>query len=294
MLIFSGGEPLLRSDIFDLARYARERKITTALASNGTLIDQKIARQIAEAGLGRVAVSLDGPDAASHDSMRNQPGCFERSLRGIRFVQDADVAVQINTTVSRSNLPMLPKMLELARALKAVAWHVFVFVPVGCGTQLPADELLTPVQAENLLGWLYGVSQQNDLQIKPTCVPQYYRLLAQKNAKSSSPNTNSLWHRYTRGCLAGINVCFVGATGKIFPCGYLPVEAGDLRKQNLMEIWDRSEVFSQLRDYRLLKGNCGRCEYVNLCGGCRARAFGVQGDMLAPEPGCLFDPLNSI
>ena len=288
MLIFSGGEPLLRGDIFELAGYARERGVVTALASNGTMIDRTIASRIAEAGLGRVAISLDGPDGESHDRIRNQIGSFERSLRGMGFVQDAGVEVQINTTVSRSNLSMLPGMLELAKTLKAAAWHVFVFVPVGCGAQLSGDEVLRPEEAEELLGWLYEVSQQGDIQIKPTCAPQYYRLSAQRKSQASASDSGSLRHGYTRGCLAGINVCFVSATGRVFPCGYLPVEAGDLRQQRLRDIWERSDVFLQLRDFGLLKGRCGGCEYVGLCGGCRARAFGVYGDMLAEEPGCLY------
>jgi radical SAM protein with 4Fe4S-binding SPASM domain len=291
ILIFSGGEPLLRQDLLDHAHYAHERNIPTALASNGTLIDQVIAHRIVDAGISRVAISLDGPDAGAHDRMRNQHGSFERSLDGIHFIQETGAAVQINTTVSRSNLGTLPKMLDLAKTLNVVAWHVFVFVPVGCGTQLPTEELLGPAEAEDLLHWLYEVSQQNDLQIKPTCVPQYYRLLAQKKAPPATPTSGpaSLWHRYTRGCLAGTNVCFINATGKVFPCGYLPVEAGDLRKQSLMEAWDHSPIFAQLRDDQLLKGSCGQCGYKKLCGGCRARAFGVYGDMLASEPGCLFN-----
>lgn len=296
VLIFSGGEPLLRDDFFDLAHYAHEQNVPAALASNGTLIDPSIARRIVHAGISRVAISLDGPEAQAHDRMRNQPGSFERSLEGIRFIQEAGATVQINTTVSRSNLKMLPKMLDLARTLNVVAWHVFVFVPVGCGTQLPTEELLGPAEAEDLLHWLYEVSQQNNLQIKPTCAPQYYRLLAQKKSPTIPASTSepgSLWHRYTRGCLAGTNVCFISATGKVFPCGYLPVEAGDLRKQRLREIWDRSPVFAQLRNDQLLKGSCGQCSYKKICGGCRARAFGVCGDMLASEPGCLFTSNDS-
>jgi radical SAM protein with 4Fe4S-binding SPASM domain len=282
ILIFSGGEPLLREDLFELAKYARQRQLATALASNGTLIDPLTAKKIVQADFGRVAVSLDGPSWEIHDRIRQLPGCFDRAVTGIQNTLQAGTPVQINTTVSRSNLDHMPAMLDLARELKAVAWHVFVFVPVGCGSELPADEMLTPGQAEKVLHWLYEVSRQNEIQIKPTCAPQYYRILARNNGLQSG----SLWHRYTRGCLAGVNVCFVSATGKVFPCGYLPAEAGDLRKERMTDIWQESQLFRQLRDYDLLKGKCGGCGYVRDCGGCRARAFGVHQDFLAEDPGC--------
>jgi radical SAM protein with 4Fe4S-binding SPASM domain len=282
VLIFSGGEPLLRGDLFDLAEYAHEKKIHIALASNGTLIDSSIAERIAAAGFGRVAVSLDGPTADLHDRLRQQPGCFNAALHGIQHCRDSGIGIQINTTVSRSNVRHLEEMLNLVIKIGAAAWHVFIFVPVGCGSELPTDEMLSGREAQDVLEWLYQVSCQNQIQIKPTCAPQYYRILARHEALGPG----GVWHRYTRGCLAGINVCFVGATGKVFPCGYLPAEAGDIRKEPFEQIWQKSEVFNQLRDYGLLKGKCGGCKFVGVCGGCRARAFSLSGDFLAEDPGC--------
>jgi AdoMet-dependent heme synthase len=283
VLVFSGGEPLLRDDLFDLARHARQKNLYIALASNGTLIDLSTAGQIAEIGFGRVAVSLDGPTAHIHDLLRGRPGAFDAALRGIKNCRETGTGVQINTTISRSNVRHLADMLKLALDVKAVAWHVFVFVPVGCGSELPAEELLSGREAQEALEWLYRASLQNPIQIKPTCAPQYYPILARQGAM----DPGSVWHRYTRGCLAGINVCFVAAAGKIFPCGYLPVEAGNIRTRTLRQIWNDSDLFQQLRDYTQLKGKCGTCKNVGSCGGCRARAFSVSGDFLAEDPGCL-------
>ncbi len=283
VLIFSGGEPLLRNDLFELANYARQNNIHIALASNGTLIDSSAAKQITATGFGRVAVSLDGPTAEIHDRFRQLSGCFDAALAGIQNCRDRGTGVQINTTISRSNAGYLEKMLMLVMELGAAAWHVFIFVPVGCGSELPAQEMLSGREAEEALQWLYHASGQNTIQIKPTCAPQYYRILARHQAIGSG----SVWHRHTRGCLAGINVCFVGATGKVFPCGYLPVEAGDIRTGPFGRIWKDSDVFRQLRNYSLLKGKCGNCKFVGVCGGCRARAFSVSGDFLAEDPGCL-------
>jgi radical SAM protein with 4Fe4S-binding SPASM domain len=284
VLIFSGGEPLMREDLFELADYAKKNNLATALATNGTLIDSSMAVKIAQASFGRVAVSLDGPNREIHDRIRGLAGCFDRAVAGIREARSANIPVQINTTISQRNFKELPAMLELAVKLQAVAWHVFIFVPVGCGSELPADEMLTGEQAEKGLHWLFEVSQRSEIQIKPTCAPQYYRILAREGALQ--PGT--MWHRYTRGCLAGINVCFVSSTGKVFPCGYLPAEAGDLRKESLADIWRDSKIFHDLRDDSRLKGRCGSCSDARHCGGCRARAFSVAGDMLAEDPGCSF------
>jgi radical SAM protein with 4Fe4S-binding SPASM domain len=288
LLIFSGGEPLLREDVFELAAYAKKAKVATALATNGTLIDSSMAVKIAKAGFGRIAVSLDGPINEIHDEIRGLAGCFDGALAGISEARSAKIPVQINTTISQRNLKVLPEMLELVTRLQAMAWHVFIFVPVGCGVKLPAGEMLSGEQAEKVLHWLYEVSQRSEIQIKPTCAPQYYRLLAERGALQ--PGT--MWHRYTRGCLAGINVCFVSSTGKVFPCGYLPTEAGDVRKESLADIWYNSKIFRDLRDFTLLKGACGGCKDLVHCGGCRARAYSVFGNMLAEDPGCPFFTKN--
>jgi radical SAM protein with 4Fe4S-binding SPASM domain len=284
MLIFSGGEPLLREDIFDLANHAKKSSLPIAIASNGTIIDLAAAKKIAQTGFGRCAVSLDAPRAEIHDRCRNQPGSFESAVSGIRRVIDEKISVQINTTVSRSNLALLPEMKDFVESLGVAAWHVFVLVPVGCGAKLSETEMLTPEEEEKTLQWLFEISQTSSLQIKPTCAPQYYRILAQNNAAQNE----TLYHRFTKGCLAGINVCFVSSSGEVFPCGYFPKSAGNIRTQSLRTIWNESPLFHSLRDESLLKGRCGGCEFSSICGGCRARAYGVTGDYLVEDPGCRF------
>ncbi len=284
ILIFSGGEPLLRDDIFELAKYASEHKLITALASNGTLIDDNAAEKIAKAGFARVAISLDSPIADIHDKARNQKGSFDAAVKGIKLLKQKQIAVQINSTISRNTVDYSDKMLTLAESLGVCAWHIFLFVPVGCGAELPDEQILSPTEAENFLHKIYGYSQRTNIQIKPTCVPQYYRILAQHHQLKAG-NT---WYRYTRGCLAGINVCFISAIGKVFPCGYFPMEAGDIRKSSIIEIWQNSSLFAKLRDLSNIKGKCGRCEYLNICGGCRARAYAKTGDFLEQDPSCIY------
>jgi heme b synthase len=301
ILVLSGGEPLFRPDIFDLARYASDHGITVALATNATLVDGTVARRIAEAGVRRVSVSLDGADPATHDAFRALPGCFDRAVHGIRMIQEAGLPFQINTTVARHNMDQLPRMMDLALKLGAAAFHPFLLVPVGCGVEISGTQMLAPHEYENVLNWLWEEEQKGLLEIKATCAPHYYRIGRQRGRgapRAVAPNggaslagghSHSLG-AHTKGCLAGSGVCFVSHKGEVFPCGYLPVEAGNLRKQSLQEIWQHSPVFARLRDNSLLAGKCGLCEFQNVCGGCRARAYGITGDYLAEEPFCIYQP----
>jgi heme b synthase len=296
ILVLSGGEPLMRRDLFDLVRRAQHRGLRTALATNGTLIDAAMARRIQAAGIERVAISLDGTDPVTHDNFRGQPGAWAAAVRGLNLMRDLGVPTQINTTVTRHNATQLPRMLRLARELGVQAFHLFLLVPVGCGLTIHDDQAVSSEVAEELLRWFYDRSLETSLELKATCAPQYYRIARQRRAElreegvALPPTPANGMHAMTKGCLAGTGVCFISHLGQVFPCGYLPLEAGDLRRQRFREIWERSELFGVLRDTSHLEGRCGVCEFQKVCSGCRARAYGATGNYLGEEPTCNWQP----
>ena len=341
ILVLSGGEPLYRTDIFDLARFATDRGIRVALATNGTLVTKPVAKKIVEAGVKRVSISLDGADALTHDTFRGIPGAFEAAIYGMRNLQELGMSVQINTTIARHNAHQLPDVLEMARSLGADALHTFLLVPVGCGVDIANEQMVPPEEYERMLNWFYDRSKDGDIELKATCAPHYFRVVRQRRAEERKqaaaaaggdyravehgpaigptdmampgsdaiifkPKGNHTGHptghpgghpgghpdgmnAMTKGCLAGTGVCFISHEGEIYPCGYLPALAGDLRKQPFSEIWNDSKVFAQLR-HDPLEGKCGCCEFRNVCMGCRARAFAATGNMMSEEPFCVYQP----
>ncbi len=292
ILVLSGGEPLIRPDILEIARHGRGRGLTVSLATNGTLVTSKVARAIQAAGIARVAVSLDGARAETHDQFRRQLGSFHRALEGIGYLRWAGVPVQINTTVARHNEAELEAIHDLAADLGAVALHAFLLVPVGCGVQIAEDQMLSPEGYEAILHRFYDLAQRGRLQCKATCAPHYYRVVRQRAAAEGRhvvPARHGM-AAMTKGCLAGSAVCFVSHKGEVFPCGYLPVEAGNVRRAPFGSIWRLSPVFASLRDPDCLDGKCGACEFINVCSGCRARAYYATGDYLAEEPFCVYEP----
>jgi AdoMet-dependent heme synthase len=340
ILVLSGGEPLYRADIFHLARYASEKGLRVALATNGTLVTKDVARQIVQAGVRRVSISLDGADALTHDTFRGIPGAFDAAVYGLRNLKALGMSVQINMTIAKHNARQLPKVLELAKSLGADALHTFLLVPVGCGVDIAAEQMVAPQEYEEMLNWFYDRSLEGEIELKATCAPHYFRVVRQRRvaerraAQSAMPAHSTLnrtdldsaigptdmmmpgatgielkptgskaahatahpaghpsaMNAMTKGCLAGTGVCFISHEGEVYPCGYLPVIAGDLRKQSFAEIWENSKVFNQLRDTGNLKGKCGCCEFRNICMGCRARAFAATGDFLDEEPFCVYQP----
>ncbi len=296
ILVLSGGEPLWRRDVFDIARYARQRGLRVALASNGTLIDEAMAGRIREAGIERVSISLDGARPATHDTFRGHSGAFEAALRGIRCLQELGISTQINTTIARHNVHELPDMLQLARDLRVDAFHMFLLVPVGCGLTIKDEQMIPGDEVEQILNWFYERSLDSGLELKATCAPHYYRILHQRRAEARRRGlqlpelAREGMHAHTRGCLAGSAVCFISHQGQVFPCGYLPVPAGDLRRQSFQHIWEKASVFLQLRTLEGLKGKCGACEFRQVCMGCRARAYGMTGDYMGEEPSCIYVP----
>jgi len=346
ILVLSGGEPLFRKDVFALARYATDQGLRPALATNGTLVTKPVARKIVDSGVKRVAISLDGADAPTHDSFRGIPGAFDAAISGFRNLKDLGMSVQINTTIARHNAHQLPLVLNLARLIGADALHTFLLVPVGCGVDIAAEQMVPPEEYEKILNWFYDQSLAGGIDLKATCAPHYFRVVRQRRAaegrsaaaaqtaqarpqalsphaaagRMDSPEIGptemtmpgstgielkpqatgqrvghagshpSDMNAMTKGCLAGTAVCFISHQGEVYPCGYLPALAGDLKKQSFAEIWERSFVFNQLRNVDNLQGKCGCCEFRNLCMGCRARAFAATGNYLDEEPFCVYQP----
>ena len=292
VLVLSGGEPIVRPDLFVIAKYGASSGLRVALATNGTLVTPEIARKAKESGIQRVSVSIDGPDADSHDRFRRVPGCFEAAWQGVENFKAVGMPFQINTTVTKHNVESLPEILLMAVERGAAALHIFLLVPAGCGKEIADEEMITPEEYERVLNWLYDRSKDSLIGLKATCAPHYFRVMRQR-AHAEGTKITAETHGFeavTKGCLAGSGVCFVSHSGEVYPCGYLPVSAGNVRERHFREIWEDAEVFRILRDDANLRGKCGYCEYRRVCMGCRARAYGCTGDYLGPEPYCVYEP----
>jgi heme b synthase len=293
ILVLSGGEPLIRPDIFELARYATDVGLTVALATNGTMVTPAVAAKIKESGVQRVSISLDGGSAGTHDLFRKLPGSYERAVEGIKHIQAAGVETQVNSTIAKHNIHELEKIYENAIALGCMALHIFMLVPVGCGVEIEASQSLDADEYERALNWFYDKSKEGRIQTKATCAPHYFRIMRQRAAQEGIEVTpkNYGMAAMTKGCLAGQSICFVSHKGEVFPCGYLPLEVGNVRTTDFKEIWEKAEPFVKLRDPENLEGKCGACDYKTVCEGCRARAFFYTGgDYLAEEPYCVYEP----
>jgi len=295
IVIITGGEPLLRKDIFDLARHGTQKNLRMVMATNGTLITPSIAEKIKSSGIKRVSISLDGADADSHDEFRKVPGAFEGALKGIDLLKKTNIEFQINTTVTRHNVNQVEEILKRAIKLGAVAHHVFLLVPTGRARDMVNQEIDSH-EYEKLLKWLYSIRDEVPLHIKATCAPHYYRILRQEaHAKGEKVDFKTYGlDAVTRGCLGGTSFCFISHDGIVQPCGYLELNCGNLKNSSFETIWKDSTIFKELRDFSAYKGKCGSCEYLKFCGGCRARAFEATGDYMAEEPLCIYQPSRAI
>jgi len=291
IVILTGGEPLLRDDIFDLAEHGTRAGLRMVMATNGSLLTPDIINRMKSSGIKRVSVSIDGADERQHDGFRMVPGAFSKSMEGIRLLKDADVDFQINTTVTRHNIHNVKDILDMSVGLGAVAHHLFLLVPTGRAKEM-VDQEIDADEYETLLHWFYRMRDQVPLHLKATCAPHYYRVLRQEaRAKGEKVNFQTYGlDAMTRGCLGGTAFSFISYEGIVQPCGYLELNCGDLRNSTFDSVWQHSEKFNQLRDFSSYKGKCGRCEYLRNCGGCRARAFESSGDFLAEEPLCAYQP----
>ena len=301
ILVLSGGEPLFRPDIFEIASYGRSKGLIVSLATNGTLVDDAVADRVVETGIARVAISIDGADAATHDDFRKQPGALAAALEGFQRLKGRGVSMQINCTITRHNRHQVDDLYRLAVDLGAEAMHLFMLVPVGCGVTIAESNMLPAEEYESVLRWMYRRTLEGRLQLKATCAPHYFRIAAQERkaaglsgAMARSGGGHHPGHAAlaanTKGCLAGQSICFVSHKGDVFPCGYLPVPAGNIRVAPFKKIWETSPTFARLRDDDNLGGKCGVCEYKRICMGCRARAYHEHGDFMAEEPYCVYTP----
>lgn len=287
ILILTGGEPLMRPDIWEIINYAFERGLHPVIGTNGTLIDDATAAKIAAHGIPKVSVSLDFPTPQGQDAFRGAEGAFAQTMEGIANLRAHGVNVQVNSTITKANRALVEDLHSLAADAGASDFHPFLLVPTGRGEDL-VDVELSPEEYEEVLTWAYQRQKTSPMGFKPTDAPQYFRILHQRAASEGVKLTGPLAH--SRGCLGGISFAFISHVGDVQPCGYFDMQLGNVRDESFSKIWTESPVFDDLRHYDRLKGKCGACEYKGVCGGCRARALAATGDYLAEEPYCAYVP----
>lgn len=275
VMIFSGGEPLLRNDIFELVAHAASCGLHPVFGSNGTLITLSVARRLKSSGACAMGISIDSVNREKHDSFRGVRGAYEATLSGIGACREVGLPFQVHTTVTDWNRGEVCAITRFAKQLGAMNHSVFFLVPVGRGADI-THEIIGVEQNEKLLADLLRTGQKVGIEVKPTCAPQFMRVADQIGVET----------RYSRGCLAGLSYCVVGTEGIVRPCAYMQEQAGDVRKQPFDEIWRTSPIFQKLRT-QAYKGSCGVCEYGSVCGGCRARAaYYHGGDILEQDDYC--------
>jgi len=284
IVILTGGEPLLRKDLFEIIEYGRKKGLTLVMAPNGTLLNDENISKIISSGIKRISVSLDGPDADTHDNLRQVPGAFKQACSGIKKAKAAGLEFQINSTITKRNVAKLTQIMTLAKDLGAKAHHIFLLVPTGRAKEMVDDEL-TPQEYEKTLEFLAESKKTSPIEIKITCAPHFNRILMQKHFETASTLKG-------RGCMGGTGFCFISHIGDVQPCGYLDIQCGNVRNLSLKEIWLNSEVFNNIRNWDKYIGKCGRCEFKQICGGCRARAYAKYNNYLGSEPYCTYEPHN--
>lgn len=277
IMIFSGGEPLMREDIFELIEYAIHLGLRPVVGSNGTLITYDIAKKLKKAGAATVGISIDSLNPKKHDSFRGYEGAYRDTIYAMKNCRDVGLRFQIHTTVMNWNKDEIINMTDFAVAMGASAYHIFFLVPTGRGEKID-EEMLTSIEYENLLTSIMKKQQQVNIEMKPTCAPQFLRIAEETGTKV----------RFSRGCLAGISYCIINPKGEVQPCAYLYEIAGNVRETPFDIIWKESSVFNELRTLNY-KGSCGICKYKQSCGGCRARAaYYNNGDYMAEENLCKY------
>jgi len=277
ILILSGGEPLLREDIFELTAYAKAVGLRPVFGTTGTTITPEVAQKLKDAGAAAIGISLDSSGPAIHEELRQVPGSFAAAIEGMENCRAVGLPFQIHTTAVEQNYQDIEDITDLAVGLGAVAHHVFFLVPTGRAKDLES-EALREKQYEQLLHRILKKQREVDIELKPTCAPQFMRLARQLG----------MGMRFTRGCLAGTAYCCILPSGDVHPCPYLPVKVGNVRETPFSEIWQSAEIFRQLRREEF-GGKCGTCNHKDVCSGCRARAYYYTGgDYMAEDPWCLY------
>ena len=277
IMIFSGGEPLLRSDIFELVAYAASKGLRPVFGTNGVLITEEVARRLKECGAMAMGISIDSLDEAKHNEFRGLENAHALTLAGIENCKKAGLPFQLHTTVVGWNSSEICDLTDFAQGIGAIAHYIFFLIPVGRGKYIQ-DTSLEVRENEELLRAIMAKQAEVSIDVKPTCAPQFTRVAKQLGIES----------RFTRGCLAGLTYCVIGSEGIVRPCAYMTEEAGDVRKAPFDEIWRNSEVFMKLRTEKY-RGACGDCDYKDGCGGCRARAaYYHEGDYMAQDDYCAY------
>jgi radical SAM protein len=303
VVVFSGGDPLERDDVTELVAHGEDLGLRTSLTPSGTtsLTEDRIA-DLADAGLGRMALSLDGATPASHDDFRGEDGSFEETLRAARAAREAGISLQVNTTVCASTVDDLPGVRDLVADLDAMRWSVFFLVPVGRGRVL---DPVSPARADGVLSWLHGIRESAPFAVKTTEAPQFRRVSMRERGApppgtgdgSDGPGADRESAGPPAGTgrpsvLAGDGFAFVSHVGDVYPSGFLPASAGTVREDSLVDLYRESDLFTALRDRERLRGKCGACEYRDVCGGSRSRAYAHTGDPLASDPLCPYVPAD--
>ncbi len=299
ILIFTGGDPMMRRDLFDLIAYATEKGLRCSLTPTATALPTKERLQKArDAGIRRIALSLDAPRPAIHDDFRKVAGSWQRTMDILHRAHDVGLSVQVNTTVAKHNAHILPEMVPFIKEVGAVQWSVFFLVPTGRGQ---IDWMISPEEHERIFNWLYDLAQEAPFDVKATAAPMYRRVAIQRKRQELGEDAPIAFqgagfqyadglNRPTKGVNDGNGFLFISHIGNIEPSGFLPIVAGNVRKDDVVEVYRNHPLFKDLRDPDKLKGRCGVCEFRDVCGGQRGRAYGVTGDYLETDPACVYVP----
>ncbi len=288
LVVLTGGDPLKRPDLFQIIAHGVQRGLPLAITPSATpLLTRDVVRQFARLGVHRLAVSLDGADAATHDAFRGWWGSFDRTLAVMRWAREAGLPLQVNTTLVKSNLHQLDRMAELLSREQIVLWSVFFLVPTGRGEVLQG---LSAEEYEQAFEKLYLASKRYGYAVKTTEAPHYRRWVLQQRKRNGEAHREgvSAWQLLPTN--DGRGTLFVSHTGRIYPSGFLPVECGRFPQQSVVEVYQQHPTFVLLRDTDRLEGKCGACEYRTICGGSRARSYALTGNLMAEEPCCTYVP----
>ncbi|MEW6418305.1 MAG: radical SAM protein [Nitrospirota bacterium] len=293
VIVLSGGEPLIRRDVFEIAKYGTDKGLRMCLATNGTLVTDDVCDKIKASGIKIVSLSLDGATEYVHDDFRSQKGAFAGTINAARLFKKHGIEFIINSSFTKRNQEEIPKVYKLAKEIGATAWYMFMIVPTGRGEEI-MNELISKEDYEEILDWHYRMEKdEKDMLVRPTCAPHYYRVVLQKSKEEKTKferRTLKFSTGGAKGCIAGQLIALIDVDGNVLPCSYFPKPAGNIKEESFKEIWEGSDLFKELRDFKKYKGKCGSCEYLSVCGGCRARAYSVYGDYLEEEPFCGYKP----
>ena len=298
ILIFTGGDPMMRPDLFELITSDAQKGLRCSLTPTATALPTKARlEQVRDAGIRRIALSLDAPRPEIHDTFRQVPGSWQRTMDILHRAQDVGLSVQVNTTVSKHNVDILHEMVPFIKEVNAVQWSVFFLVPTG---RAQIQNMISAEQHEKVFNWLYDLSQSAPFDIKSTAAPMYRRVAIQR--KRAEVNGKSVTfqgagfqyadglNRPTKGVNDGNGFLFISHIGEIQPSGFLPLTAGNVRVDDIVAVYRHSRLFTELRSPNKIKGRCGICEYCDVCGGQRGRAYGMTGDYLESDPACAYLP----